>query len=197
MAVKEVWGSGIPILGRLPGINGKYSDNDVAKYLTAYWDELLVQTKGKVDDLYRQLDPLTCDEEWLDFLGFISGFSEGYSLSNYPVEAKRLMISRAFDLIWPNKGSKAVLEFILDALEINHSLWAGENFLAGITELPATLGGNEWRYYIRLPLIYLPNSDEFLRVELVKDLYGPVYADGGVCYDQFYAGFSRAGDPTF
>lgn len=190
-----------PIYSRLPGINGRYQTEEkgnTADWLTVYFDELLIATKANVDDLPRQLNPSTCDAvPWLDFLAELCGYRGEYWDKAWPVPVKRSLLQNAFTLVWANKGSRAVIDFVLDLFAIAHDIWLGDGFLAGITTLPGTVGAPEWRYYIRLPLQYLRNGSEFKLAEKINRLYGPVFCDSRVAYKQFYAGFSVAGDPVF
>lgn len=193
----EAWETGRPIYSRLPGINGGYTDNAPADWLTDFWDGLLVALKGKIDDLPRQLNPDTCDPDWLDFLAPLCGFTGEYWDKAWSEDRKRSLLRNSYTLIWSNKGSEAVLSFLLDTFDINHEIWLGDSFLLGVTELPGTLGSPEWQYYILLPLQYLRESVEFRLVEKLNRLYGPVFADSTVAYDAFYCGFSVCGDPIF
>lgn len=197
----EAWGSGRPIYSRLPGTNLGYrqeeSDDSIAAWLTEYWDELLVQSKAKADDLPRQLDPALCDPEWLDFLALLCGFVDEYWEAGFPVAVKRSLLINSYTLIWANKGSQAVLELMLDIFSIGYSIWLGDSFVVGETILPGTIGSPEWQFYILLPLLYLRESQEFKRAEQLRQLYSPAFCDSLVAYDQFYVGFSVCGDPVF
>lgn len=194
------WATGRPIYSRLPGINGAYTDNPVADWLTDHWDAVLLAAKAKVDDLPRQLTPAACDVDWLDFLAPLCGFSGEYWDKSWSTTIKRSLLSNSYTLIWQNKGSRQVLTFLLTTLGVTHEIWLGSSFLVGVTELAAggaLIGDPEWKYYILLPLAYLRESSEFRRAEQVNRLYGPAFADSVVAYDSFYAGFSVAGDPVF
>lgn len=110
---------------------------------------------------------------------------------------KRSLLRNAYTLIWANKGSEAVLRFLINLFDISHEIWLGDSFLLGISELPGTLGSPEWAYYILLPLAYLRESVEFRLTEKLNRLYSPAFADSLVAYDAFYCGFSQCGDPIF
>ena len=64
-----------PVFGLLPGVNGGYSENEVARWLCGPWDQLKLGSRDVIDDLPRQLDPLECDAEWLDYLAGLCGFT--------------------------------------------------------------------------------------------------------------------------
>jgi hypothetical protein len=197
----EAWGSGRPLYYRLPGVNEGYRQEDtstsIAAWLTEYWDDLLVESKATADDLPRQLDPALCDPQWLDFLAPLCGFVQEYWEAGFPEAVKRSLLINSYNLIWANKGSQAVLAFLLNTFGINHSIWLGDSFVVGETTLPGTIGSPAWQFYILLTLEYLRESPEFARAEQLRQLYSPAFCDSLVAYDQFYVGFSVCGDPVF
>jgi Phage tail protein (Tail_P2_I) len=211
MDTATAWATGKPVYSRLPGINEGYrKDEDpnvirddpeelpIAKWLTDFWDALLVAKKAQLDDIKnRQMNPLECDPEWLDLLAVMAGFTGEYWDKSWPVEVKRQLVFHAFTLIWANKGSEAVLRFLLDTFGINYDIWMGDQFLAGIDGAGSEVGAPQWRYVIRVGLEYLRNSDQFKLAEKLNRLYGPLFTDNRVAFKQFYAGFSIAGDPVF
>ena len=196
----QAWSSGRPIYSRLPGVNGGYQSDEgdnPADWFTQYFDDLLVEVKAKVDDLPRQLDPQTCDPEWLDFLAPLCGFSDEYWDAGFPIAVKRSLLSSAYTVLWPNKGSEMVLTWLLALFGIAHQLWLGDSFTLGVSTLPGTIGSPEWQFYILLPLQYLRESPEFARAQQIRRLYSPAFCDSLVAYDNFYCGFSVLGDPIF
>lgn len=211
MDTATAWSSGHPIYSRLPGVNEGYQiDEDpnvvrddpqkdpVAKWLTDYWDALLVAKKAQLEDIRdRQFDPLRCDPEWLDLLAVMSGFTGPYWDKTWPVDVKRQLIANSMLLIWSNKGSEEVLQFLLDQFGIVYDIWKGDQFLAGIDAAGSEVGSPQWRYVIRVGLEYLRNSYEFKLAEKLNSLYGALFTDNRVAYKQFYAGFSVAGDNVF
>lgn len=211
MDTATAWASQRPVYSRLPGVNEGYRkdedpnvvrddpvDPPIAKWLTDFWDALLIEKKAQLDDIRdRQFDPLECDPEWLDLLAVMSGFTEEYWDKAWPDDVKRQLIANSMSLIWSNKGSKEVLEFLLNAFGLEYDIWQGDQFLAGIDVAGSEVGSPQWRYVIRVGLIYLRNSYEFKLAEKLNGLYGSLFTDNRVAYKQFYAGFSIAGDPVF
>lgn len=176
----EAWSTGRPILSRLPEV---YQDNEVSDYLTIYWDELLTSLKFKIDDLPRQLSPLTCDDKWLDFLAPLCGFTGNYWDTNWKPSSKRILLSNAYLFIWKNKGTRVVLSFVLNALEIEHLIWEGSNFILGVSQLDKTsLGNAAWEYKILLPGKYKLNGYEFKLAEKINKLFGPLWCGSEVTY---------------
>lgn len=199
MQTAEAWRSGRPIYSRLPGVNGQYQDElggTIAEWLTAHSDLTLVQTKTKILDLPRQLNPNTCDESFLDFLAILNGFTGEYWDTKWTTTQKRSILTEA-NWIWENKGSKMVLEYLFNVFAIESTIWEAAGFYAGVTLLPATIGEPDFRYMVTLPLKYLRNSPEFKLAEKLNNLFGPVVCESRACYVKFYAGFSVAGDPCF
>lgn len=192
------WQENAPIYKRLPAESEQYQGNSVAEWLCAPWDELLVETKGKTLRFYDEaLNPLTCKAENLDWLGQLAGFSDEYGLAEYPANIKRQLIARSFDFIWVNKGTSVLLEWLFVVFEIEAQIYSIGQFLADNSAAGDLLGGSPFQYYIRLPLKYLRTSNEWQEVEKLDRLYSPIYVDSAVVYQQFYCGFSVAGDPVF
>jgi hypothetical protein len=151
--------------------------------LTAYWDELLISLKTKVDDLPRQLNPLLCDANWLDFLAPLCGFTDEYWDSTWKASSKRLLLANSYTLIWRDKGSKEVLSFILNALEISHDIWTGSSFILGTSRVGInSLGVAAWDYKILLPSQYNLDGYEFKLANKVNRLFGPLWCRSEVTY---------------
>lgn len=191
------WDTERPIYKSLPSIFETYQGNDAVDYITQFWDELLIDTKANVDDVERQLDPLTCDEEYLPLLSYVTGFTGKYSILNYTVEQQRTLISRAFDFIWRYKGTEQVLTFILDTLEIPHIIWYSNFLLADISTVPHTIGEGNYKAYILLSISVTRNGDIWNKALLNRELYTAAFSETTLAYDCFYADYSAAGDPVF
>lgn len=174
MSTFDAWRDGRPVFNRLPGVNGGYSDNEVADWLTRYWDELLTTLSLGVDDVPRQIDPLTCDVFWLDFLAIPTGWVGLYWDTTWPESAKRLLLAASLDFIWPRKGTREVLSFVLNALAIEHVIQEGESFLIGRNEVGDALGEVAWDYTIVLPTRY-QNTPVEREARRIDSLFGPLW----------------------
>jgi hypothetical protein len=170
-----------PIYSRLPDCY-KEDEENISDWLTQYWDKLLLDTKTTVDDLPRQLDPLTCDEEWLDYLSILCGWYGEYWDVRWPAESKRTLLANSFTLIWPNKGSFEVLSFVLFTLGIKHFIQIGQSFLVGISEVGDRIGSVAWDYDILLPSTYYRTDIEKLTNKINK-LFGPCWCRSSVIFD--------------
>ena len=197
--VISTWQSNAPILKRLPAESEQYQGNPVVEALVTPWDELLVETKYRVDAFYQDfLHPPTAKSENLGWLGQLCGFTAEYALTEYPETIKRQLIARSFDYIWINKGTKNLLEYlIIQVFEIDAQIYLLGNFLADVNAAGDALSGEPFEYYIRLPLKYLRTSKTWQLTERLNRLYGPIYCHSQILYDRFYAGFSAAGELTF
>ena len=178
----EAWRTERPILNNLPGINGGYSDNDLSDWLTAYWDNLVVRLKVGVDDVPRQINPLTCDVRWLDFIAIVTGWVGLYWDVTWPVAAKRTLLANSLDFIWPEKGSSAVLSFVLTALSITHEIQQGESFIIGRNEVGDELGEIAWDYTIVLPTAY-QNTPVAREAARINGLFGPLWCSSRIVHD--------------
>jgi phage tail P2-like protein len=176
----EAWSSGRPIFSRLPEV---YQDNQLSDWLTVYWDEMLASLKSKIDDLPRQLSPLTCDENWLDYLAPLCGFTGEYWDRNWKASSKRLLLNNSYSFIWRNKGTRNVLSFVLNALEIDHIIWEGSKWVLGVSQVSIDiLGTSAWEYKILLPNYYQYKGYEWKLAEKINRLYGPLWCGSEVRY---------------
>lgn len=199
------WDEGRPIYGRLPGDNEGYRRDqeydgydptlDVAFWLCTPWDGLLTETKSKVDAFYENyLDPQTALPEYLDWLAMLCGFTGPYWDAQWAVSIKRALIANSYNFIWISKGTPALFEWLFQVFSLDAALLIIGDFLADITILDAQVGDGNLKYYIVVQLKYLRTSTEWAMLERLNRLYGPVFCESRVLYDQFYADFSVAGD---
>lgn len=190
-----------PIYTSLPGVFGQYfSDNEPSNYLTSYWDSLYCNTKHSIDDLKTHLNPLTCDAKYLPLLGVLAGFSENYAILNcFDIQCQRNIINKSHSFIWPNKGSKAVLDYLLDCLGISYTLYSVDNFLADINVAGDAIGGTgeELINFYLVSDTITRNSSEWNKLKLIIDLFTPIYASHTLTYEHFKAGISACGEPVF
>lgn len=169
-----------PIFSRLPEC---YKDNLVTGYLTSFWDELLISTKAKVDDIPRQLNPLTCDANWLDFLAPLCGFTGVYWDKNWQDKHKRSLLNYSYTKIWSNKGSREALSTVLFCFEIPHEIAGRGDFIFGQSKLGEDpLGKAGWEYTVYLKTIYRDTPQVELVKRLIK-LFGPCWCKANIKFD--------------
>lgn len=182
MDTYSAWQSSRPIFSRLPEI---YQDNLIADCLTAYFDELLVETKAKVDDLPRQLNPQTCDTNWLDFLAPLCGFTGNYWDKAWSIKAKRRLLTYSYQYIWSNKGSQDTLDLVLNCFDIKHLILSEGDFILGTSQVGDTLGATPWEYTIYLPTAYVNNYKVRL-TEKLNRLFGPCWCKSQIKFEDKY-----------
>lgn len=190
------WKSKRPIQNTLPCFSGAYQ-NELTKILIKYWDELVIHIKELIEDLPRQLDANTCDEEFLPLLGYMAGFTGEYSILEYPLEVQRELILNSSNFIWRYKGTDKVLDYLLDILGIPHLLSYGSLFIVGISTSPHLFAESNFSAYLLLPIGIERNSAEWNLAQQILNLYSPAYSDIHMCYDGFYPSISAPGDPVF
>lgn len=193
------WSNGRPIYGRLPEESQQYQGNDPSDWLTQPWDELLTDSRNLAQNFYTtHLNPATAAPANLDWLAQLSGYAGAYWDSQWPVSVKRTLIAEAFSRVWPGKGTRAVLEWVIDLFSLQMRLYLVGDFLAGFNAAGDPLGTEEgFQYFLRVRLIYSRSGPEWALLERLNRLYSPVFVTSRICYDQFYAGFSVANDPVF
>lgn len=205
----KAWERGQPIAYRLPGENSGYrkdeewefyveeEDPPIARWLETPWDELLMASKAKMDDFPENyIYPETAIPEALDWLAQFCGYTGDYWSSDWAVPVKRQLLLRAYDFVWINKGTRVLLEWLIDLFSLECRVYLLGEFLAGQT-VPATIGGDPFRYYLLVKLAYLRTSAQWALIVRLNRLFGPVYAYSRVTYERFYAGFSVANDVVF
>lgn len=169
-----------PIFSRLPEC---YRDNEVTPYLTTFWDDLLISTKSKVDDIPRQLDPGSCDESWLDFLAPLCGFSGIYWDKSWNSDFKRNLLVNSYTQIWNNKGSNACLSNVLNCFYIPNVITNKGNFIFGYSKFGQDqLGVLGWQYTIYLNTKFKTNSNIAL-VNKLNNLFGPCWCTYEIVFD--------------
>lgn len=186
MSISEAWGSGRPIFYRLPGKNGAYSENPIADWLSYFWDELLIQTKAKIDDIEaRQLDPVTCDAEWLDFLAPLMGWDSKYWNPRWSDSSKRTLLSNTWDWqkIWETKGTLNTLSFVLTAIGIRNQVVVDGDFIIGTNEVGDPIGYDPWSYTIYLPPEY-ERQNEYRETLKIDSLFGPAWCERTIVFDE-------------
>jgi hypothetical protein len=181
-----------PIFRRLP-VNG-YQDNAIADILTQFADEFLIQAKGRLQDMERQVDPLQCDASWIDLLAVMAGFVGEYYDPTWPESIRRQLVANAFTLIWPYLGTQRVLDYLLTLFAIEYQWRFRGSFYLNITPMPGVMGTPIPQYFIVVPYRYARNSYEFQLTEKLRRLYAPAHAQGRVCYPRFLLGLSVCGD---
>lgn len=190
------WSTGRPIFNRLPV---PYQNSEPTDWFTIPWDELLLEAKAEGDNFYTNyLDPDNARASVLDWLAQFCGFTGEYWDSSWSEDTKRLLIRESYSRIWPQKGSRDLLDWLLQAFEIQAALFIPGEFLAGVNVAGDTLGAaTGLEYYIRMALQYTRQSTTWNTAVNLNNLYGPVFAKSRLMYDMFYAGVSVAGDLVF
>lgn len=171
-----------PFYSRLPQETPEiYQGNSVVSWLCSYWDDLYYSTQEKLKQLPRQFDPEFCDEEYLNFLAPLCGFTAPYWDDDYLVGSKRLLLKNAYTQIWSNKGSLNQLSFVLTALNIEHRIITPGSFIIGEGQLNIDpLGSGGWQFTVLLPEKYNEGGEEYLLTRKIVDLFTPAWCEGFV-----------------
>lgn len=182
MDTAQAWSTGRPIFSRLPDCY-KNENSSVADWLTSFFDDLLISTKDKVDDIPRQLDPSLCDSNWLDFLAPLCGFYGQYWDKYWNDNHKRNLLINSYKKIWSNKGSKSCLSTVLTCFEIPHAILSKGDFVLGSSKLSLDeLGKTPWEYTIYLNSFYTSTPTADL-VRKLNKLFGPCWCKSNIQFD--------------
>lgn len=185
MNTHEAWSNNRPVRDRLPGINGGYSENIIADWLTDYPDSVLVDLLNTLNDLPRQVDPRVSDPNWLDYLAPLFGATNNYWQRDWNDLAKRTLLTEAYTTIWPGKGTKEVLSLVLITLNILHVIRAKSSFIIGESEVGDAIGSLGWQYELILPSSYYGTSFE-KTAKAANSLFSPCWCITTFIYDDQY-----------
>jgi phage tail P2-like protein len=97
MSDPKAWQDSQPLTGNLPEV---YRSNPVSVWLSSYWDKFLMGLKTRIDEIAtKQLNPNTCDAEWLDYLASLSGFTSDYWDTTWGESIKRSLIQNGLSFL--------------------------------------------------------------------------------------------------
>lgn len=157
-----------------------------------------MELKDKLEHVHQDmLDPTTARAEHLDWLGQLCGYVGPYSLAPFTPAQKRILIAESFRFVWPYRGTRALLLFLIRLVGIEASIYYESDFILGLSRAGDPFGTPNLTYWIRVTLKYPRGSKEYKLMQRLNTLYGPVYCRSQVCYDRFYLGFSACGEPLF
>ena len=91
-----------PLIGTLPGL---YHDDELARGLTAAFDDVLAPVLSTLDNIEAYLDPALTPEDFLDWLGGWVGLLLD---ETWPIERRRAFVAVAAQL-YRNRGTVAGL----------------------------------------------------------------------------------------
>lgn len=188
------WHDGRPIFNRLP--EKGYKDNPVADALTAWIDTKLLAKADQLQGFYRNLDPATAEEQYLDYLAWLVGLSGNYWDFAWSSEVKRSLIAASHNFLWANRGTLAVILFVLAVHGIAHDVRTDEATVLPF-KMPRSFGVSQLRVFIRLPLKYPRLGVDWLEAQRTLNNYAPAIVQARVCYQGFKLGFSKLGDPLW
>lgn len=192
-AYSEPWDKGKPVTLRLP--KDGYQNNPDVVALLSQPDGFLTETKALLETLYLKLNGTDTPAAWLDYVAWLLGWSGDYwdTLWSDEVKVALILISNS---VWEHLGQVGLLAQILDIHGIEHSLWTETALQMGFA-MPAVFTTPKGRLYIRLPLRYLRNGNEFKEARRIRRNYVPCVITSAVVYKHFYVGVSGLGDPMF
>lgn len=191
---REAWQSGRPIHSRLP-VNG-YQDNQVAEALTDWIDTKLTSHAAVLSAWHRNADPDLCHEDYLDWLASLVGLAGAYWDTAWSPQIKRDLIKLSHPVLWKRKGTLDCIRRVLGTHQIQHQIWQ-ESRLQMPFAMPGRFGTPTLRYCVQLPLKYRRSSQEWKEAARTVRNYSPAITKAQVCYEAFYLGFSKLGDPMF
>lgn len=179
------WAKERPIYGRLPGLNGGYTNNEVADWLTTWPDQELIQARETAESIPTEYDPLLCDEIWLDYLSQLTGFRGKYWDVSWPVPTKRQLINASLDFLWARRGSTESLSFFLSSLGVLHIIRPKGSFILGESRLGDELGSVGFEFVVIAPNRYFGSPEEKI-IRLGIELYTPCWCVSEIIYDDTY-----------
>jgi phage tail P2-like protein len=182
-----------PLISKMPYTG--YQDNETAKALCAGVDADYFKVATTLEGMPSQLDPLTANSSYLEYLAYLVGLSDGYWDNAWSEQVKRDSIKNAY-LLANTKGTQAAILLALSIQQVTYSLWLQPPLVLPFT-MPGTFQGANLRFFIRLGLRYSRTSREWLEAVRALKNYKPAVVDGRVVYEGFKLGYSKLGEPLF
>lgn len=187
------WDKGKPVSARLP--RDGYQNNPNVLALMSQPDYFLTSVKSIAEGFYAKLDPSVCPTDWLDYLGWLNGWSDEYWDTLWSSPVKRGLIA-ASNKVWSGLGQLSTLRFILDTHTIQYRIWASTSLQLSFS-LPATFSTPKGVIYLRMPLKYIRGSRSFREAERTRQNFLPCTVLSATVYEYFYLGYSQMGEPLF
>jgi P2-related tail formation protein len=183
------------VFSRLPEVG--YQDDPVADWLTNWADYKLVEAATLLQQLYLQVYPSDASANSLDWLASMVGLTGAYWSTGWSQAVKVAMIQAAHPVLWPNKGTFYVIEYVLSTIHgLTYTLWQQSQLVMPFS-MPATFGTNNLLYYVQLPLTYSRYGSQWKEAQRTINNFSPACVQGKVSHDKFYCGFDVLGDPMF
>jgi hypothetical protein len=212
----------LPIFARLPWDAAQYRSADLlheceadpALWLTTPWDELLGETRDRLDAFWdTHLNPATAQSAALDWLGMVMGFTEDFWDVTWGDDFKRFLLSNALggnlgegggaiavEGIWADRGTQATIDAILAAYPIaayGDGTFQVADFQAGMA-VSHTVWAGDLTYFVRLPWdTYRQGDRAWKDAQRFTRNYGPACTRGIVQHSYFRADFSAADHAVF
>lgn len=219
------WRDNRPFFNLLPGVyrEAELSENP-SHFLSGYFDESLMGLKDKLTSFYANyLDPDNAPSEWLDWLGQLCGFTDTFWNPSWEDSIKRRLIKDSFTRIWSERGTRAGIDYWFDTLDlatfnpdhdstdpgaalwgyippgddIRDSIYLVDYFRAGESSVLRPIGGEAYRYYIRLNESDDRSGYNFLESRRLGELNAPAWSDDSIGYRYWFVGQSQIGEATF
>lgn len=172
-----------------------YQDNPNVINLLTYPEQKVDEWEHTLTNLYKELSPDTCSDEYLDYLAYLFGYTEQYWSLIWSNEVKRNILKLGMQY-WQIRGTKNALDQWLSAINIRCIIWTGSVLQLPFT-MPKQMGTRRNKVVFRLPLSTRRGSYEWLEAVRMQQNLTPVMTPSRVGYETFKVGFSKLGEPMF
>jgi phage tail P2-like protein len=190
---KTSWAAGRPVFKRLPYLG--YQDNKLVDALTTWVDDRLTDKYTRSRDFWQLLQPSTATADSLDYAAYLMGFSEALWVPTWAESLKRSILQDANYLL-RNRGNILAILRLLSLMGLSVTAWTGRSLLIPFN-IPGTFGTSSARIFLRAPLSVPRSSDEWVKAEYIRQHWVSAPIKSAVCYERFYVGYSRIGEPMF
>lgn len=187
-----MWDNNRPVYDKLPTANWK--DNKLADYLTAYWDDLLVDLKNHLDNPTHWLHPEQSKPEYLDYVGMVlCGYGKIW-LPGFSESVKRRLIRQHIPIL-QFRGSRQSIELLIQCIIPGSKLIHFPIPLADIAQADISQASEipHTNYIVALPTHITRNGSEWKWVEHVVKVGMPL-GNVRVQYAINLPGLTIAGD---
>ena len=180
--VSKGWAEGNPIYAKLPTLLGAF-DAPINRFILDLWEESMIAGLQQMMILDTFFNPLTCPENWLDYLAPLYGFDSPFYNAAFSTSVKRKLLAASIKDIWANFGTLKCIQKVFECLELQVDIsMPGDFILSGTIENPYvngselgdTLGNSGWEFIVTMPESYSQTDNERLVRQQVA-LYSPCW----------------------
>lgn len=163
------------ILDELPQCyRNKGEQEEIAGALTSEISNYLSSLDSKLINYETNyLNPLTCQESWLDTLAAWAGWGRLWDSGWAPDIKRQLLVNT--DFLWSNRGNREGLSKLFEIFGLSAQLQPSTGFILRVSTFPSKLGSDPFDWQIKIPVGYSAGTPERVLVEKLAHDFLPCW----------------------